>query len=171
MLEGEINRQTKLKAEIAREPQAMAWLEEKHLFQNYKQLQFFDTLALYFNRVHPDERAEQRFEHVPLNAGQDMSITIGPRGSGIYEISPYPSLLISPSLPSPAASSSRGRDTPAGRGAQRNTYSVGKLSSGCGMMAAFVAHLATRDAEGFAISRCYILTYVVRIRSIHPRRE
>jgi hypothetical protein len=29
-------------------------------------------------------------------------------------------------------------------GAQGNTYSVGKLSSGCGMMAAFVAHLATR---------------------------
>ena len=80
MLEGEINRQTRLKAEIAKEPQATAWLEEKHLFQNYKQLQFFDTLALYFNRVHPDERTEQRFEHVPLNAGQDMSITIRPRG-------------------------------------------------------------------------------------------
>jgi hypothetical protein len=90
MLEGEINRQTRLKAEIAREPQATAWLEEKHLFQNYKQLQFFDTLALYFNRVHPEERAEQRFEHVPLNAGQDMSITIRPRDPGVYEMSPYP---------------------------------------------------------------------------------
>jgi hypothetical protein len=90
MLEGEINRQTRLKAEIAREPQATAWLEEKHLFQNYKQLQFFDTLALYCNRVHPDERAEQRFEHVPLNAGQDMSITIRPRDPGVYEMSPYP---------------------------------------------------------------------------------
>ena len=90
MLEGEINRQTRLKAEIAREPQATAWLEEKHLFQNYKQLQFFDTLALYFNRVHPHERTEQRFEHVPLNAGQDMSITIRPRDPGVYEMSPYP---------------------------------------------------------------------------------
>ena len=60
---------SRLKAEIAKEPQATAWLEEKHLFQNYKQLQFFDTLALYFNRVHPNERIEQKFEHVPLNAG------------------------------------------------------------------------------------------------------
>ncbi|MGB8589449.1 MAG: hypothetical protein WCD87_27915, partial [Pseudolabrys sp.] len=55
-----------------------------------KQLQFFDTLALYFNRVHPHERTEQRFEHVPLNAGQDMSITIRPRDPGVYEMSPYP---------------------------------------------------------------------------------
>jgi len=43
-----------------------------------------------FQRVHPDERAEQRFEHVPLNAGQDMSITIRQREPGVYEMSPYP---------------------------------------------------------------------------------
>ena len=60
MLDGELIRQDRLKAEIEAEPQAMAWLEEKYLFQNYKQLQFFDTLALYFNRVHPNERVEQR---------------------------------------------------------------------------------------------------------------
>jgi Protein of unknown function (DUF3891) len=68
----------------------MAWLEEKHLFQNYKQLQFFDTLALYFNRVHPNERVEQKFEHVPLNTGQDVSITVRPREPGVYELSPFP---------------------------------------------------------------------------------
>lgn len=90
MLDGEISRQTRLKAEIAREPQAAAWIEEKHLFQNYKQLQFFDTLALYFNRVHPDERTEQRFEHVPLNARQDTIITVRRREPGVYEMSPYP---------------------------------------------------------------------------------
>jgi hypothetical protein len=38
------------------------------------------------------------------------------------------------------------------------------------MMVAFEAHLQ-QDAGAFAISRCYILTYVVHIRSIHPRRE
>ncbi|MGZ3308785.1 MAG: DUF3891 family protein, partial [Xanthobacteraceae bacterium] len=64
--------------------------EEKHLFQNYKQLQFFDTLALYFNRVHPSERTEQKFEHVPLNAGSDVTIAVRPREPGVYELSPYP---------------------------------------------------------------------------------
>ena len=90
MLDGELIRQDRLKAEIEAEPQAMAWLEEKHLFQNYKQLQFFDTLALYFNRVHPNERVEQKFEHVPLNNGQDVSITVRPREPGVYEMSPFP---------------------------------------------------------------------------------
>ena len=36
------------------------WLDEKKMFQNYKQLQFLDTLALYFNRVHPSERGRRR---------------------------------------------------------------------------------------------------------------
>ena len=40
--------------------------------------------------MHPDERAEQSFEHVPLNAGQDTIITVRPRDPGVYEISPYP---------------------------------------------------------------------------------
>ncbi len=90
MLEGELDRQRRLKAEIARDPQAAGWLDEAHLFQNYKQLQFFDTLALYFNRNHPSERDEQTFGHVPLSARQDVSITIRPRGANIYELSPYP---------------------------------------------------------------------------------
>src|SRR5262249_54894430 len=57
---------------------------------NYKQLQFFDTLALYFNRTHPSERDAQEFEHVPLNARQDVSVTIRPRAAGVYEVSHYP---------------------------------------------------------------------------------
>jgi len=70
--------------------QGARWIEEDHLFQNYKQLQFFDTLALYFNRTHPSERGAQEFEHVPLNARQDVSVTIRPRAAGVYEVSPYP---------------------------------------------------------------------------------
>src|SRR5262245_45973752 len=38
MLDGELERQARLKAAIAQEPQVAAWLDEKHLFQNYKQL-------------------------------------------------------------------------------------------------------------------------------------
>jgi hypothetical protein len=90
MLTGEIDRQTKLKAEIAKNPEIADWIEEGHLFQNYKQLQFFDTLALYFNRTHPDQRDKLEYERVPLNAQQDVRVTIRPREPGVYEVSPYP---------------------------------------------------------------------------------
>lgn len=90
MLNGEIERQKRLKAEIARNADAASWAEEKHLFQNYKQLQFCDTLALYFNRTYPTQRAEQEFEHVPVSAGEDASVTIRPREAGVYEVSPFP---------------------------------------------------------------------------------
>ncbi|MFL6798346.1 MAG: DUF3891 family protein [Xanthobacteraceae bacterium] len=90
MLERELERQKRLKAELAKDPQAVRWLEADHLFQNYKQLQFFDTLALYFNRIHPRERMEQQFEHVPLNARENATITIRPREAGTYELSPFP---------------------------------------------------------------------------------
>jgi hypothetical protein len=90
MLAGELDRQQRLKAELAKDPSTAGWLEQDHLFQNYKQLQFFDTLALYFNRIHPSERAEQRFEHVPRSAREDVAVTVRPRERGVYEVSPYP---------------------------------------------------------------------------------
>jgi hypothetical protein len=90
MLDGELDRQQRLKAELGRDPRTSAWIEEKRLFQSYKQLQFFDTLALYFNRTHPDERGEVKFEHVPLSTGEDTTVTVRPRGPGVYELAPYP---------------------------------------------------------------------------------
>jgi hypothetical protein len=90
MLDGELDRQKRLKAELAQDQTTSAWIEERRLFQSYKQLQFFDTLALYFNRTHPSERGEVTFEHVPLSAEQDASIAVRPRGPGVYEVSPFP---------------------------------------------------------------------------------
>ena len=90
MLDGELERQKRLKSEVARDPQASGLLDERRLFQNYKQLQFFDTLALYFNRIHPGERAEQKFEHVPLSADKDATITVRPREPGVYSLAPFP---------------------------------------------------------------------------------
>jgi Protein of unknown function (DUF3891) len=90
MLDDELKRQARLKALIAADVQAAPWIEEGRLFQNYKQLQFCDLLALYFNRIHPSERVEQTFEHVPLNAANDVPVTIRPRAAGVYELSPYP---------------------------------------------------------------------------------
>jgi hypothetical protein len=90
MLEGELIRQERLKAQLAKDPKTAAWIEEGHLLQNYKQLQFFDTFALYFNRTHEAERTEARFEHVPMNAREDATITVRPVGPASYALSPYP---------------------------------------------------------------------------------
>ena len=90
MLDGELARQAQLKKVLADDPQAASWISEAHLMQNYKQLQFFDLLALYFNRIHPSERVEQTLSHVPLNAREDVSVTVKPQGSGVYALSPFP---------------------------------------------------------------------------------
>jgi hypothetical protein len=90
MLNGELDRQKRLKAELAEYSEALPWLEERKLFQNYKALQFIDTLALYFNRIHPSERVEQVFENVPLSARQDTTITITPGDNNSYILSPFP---------------------------------------------------------------------------------
>lgn len=90
MLERELSRQQRLRAELGNDPESKAWLDEGHVFQNYKQLQFFDTLALYFNRIHPSARGEQTFEHVPVDGQRDVTISIRPRAPDVYELSPYP---------------------------------------------------------------------------------
>jgi len=90
MLEGELRRQARLKAELAKNPQTAAWIEEDHLFQNYRQLQFFDTFALYFNRDHEAARGTATFPRVPMSAKKDATITVRPIEPGVYAVSPYP---------------------------------------------------------------------------------
>ncbi len=60
MLEGERARQERLKRELAASPVTRAWVEEKPLMQNYKYLQFFDTLNSLFSP--PPSRRPQRGE-------------------------------------------------------------------------------------------------------------
>src|SRR5580704_11364606 len=65
MLNGELERQKRLKTELAEDPEARAWIGERKLFQNSVTVKTIATLALYFNRIHPTERVEQSFENVP----------------------------------------------------------------------------------------------------------
>jgi hypothetical protein len=90
MLAGEISRQERLKAQLGKDKTAAAWTEKAHLFQNYKQLQFFDTLALYFNRSHESARGEATFKHVPRSAADDVTVELRPLGGRTYGLSPYP---------------------------------------------------------------------------------
>lgn len=90
MLDGELQRQARLKRELGKNPVTASWIEEDHLFQNYKQLQFFDTLALYFNRAHEEARNEATFKHVPINARSDATLELRPLAEGVYELAPFP---------------------------------------------------------------------------------
>lgn len=90
MLQGELTRQERLKKQLAASPEMKAWVDEKFIFHNYKLLQFFDTLSLYFHTTHEEARGETKFINVPKNIGDDVIITINKVESGVYSLVPYP---------------------------------------------------------------------------------
>ena len=67
MLNGELERQARLKHALAENPDTAAWVDEAQVMQNYKQLQFFDTMALYFNCNGAADREPKAFTHVPMS--------------------------------------------------------------------------------------------------------
>jgi hypothetical protein len=90
MLENEIERQKRLKARLSNDPRTASWVQDKEILQSYKQLQFFDTLALYFNLYHASERGDQEYVHVPLNAEADATLTLRKTSNGVYSLTPFP---------------------------------------------------------------------------------
>ncbi len=90
MLADELARQERLKAALAADPETAAWVEQTALFNNYKLLQFFDTLSLYFHMTHAEARKEASFLNVPDGQGNNLMLQIAPRGDGSYALSPFP---------------------------------------------------------------------------------
>jgi len=90
MLNTELARQERLTNELAQDSEFAELVTKEMLFHNYKLLQFFDTLALYFHMVHKEARTESQFMNVPRRLSDDVSITILPVGDGVYSLSPYP---------------------------------------------------------------------------------
>ncbi len=90
MLDGELERQTRLKEALAEADETAPLVDDARVMQNYKQLQMFDTMALYFNCNHARHRKPATFTHVPRNAGEDVDIEIAPRPDGSYAMAPYP---------------------------------------------------------------------------------
>ena len=90
LLDGELDRQARLKKLLSKNRKTSKWIEEQNLFRNYKLLQFFDTLALYFNMRHYSEHSEETFAHVPKSVDFDVEVTIRPAGDNYYRISPFP---------------------------------------------------------------------------------
>ncbi|MGE0613604.1 MAG: DUF3891 family protein [Hyphomicrobiales bacterium] len=90
MLAAELARQGEIKRTLAADPAAAKWLDEDHVLQNYKQLQFIDTLALYFHLRHASERRPETFVHVPKSRTEDAQVTLTPKGGGVYQLDPFP---------------------------------------------------------------------------------
>jgi hypothetical protein len=90
MLLGEVERQSRLKATLADNPATAPLIEDRHLFQNYKQLQFFDTLALYFHLYHAGERGDETYIHVPVSAEEDATVQVRQISERVYSLDPFP---------------------------------------------------------------------------------
>jgi hypothetical protein len=91
--------QTMLEAELARQKHLKERLvdmgfpdggDEKRIVQNYKQLQFFDTLALYFHLRNATERGAETFIHVPANREDDRNVAVRKLDETTYSLDPYP---------------------------------------------------------------------------------
>lgn len=88
MLAAESDRQERLKGALALSDPDYA--SDDFLFHAYKQLQFFDTLSLYFHMTPEGERGEAEFLNVPRSVGDDVSITVTELGNGHYAVTPFP---------------------------------------------------------------------------------
>lgn len=90
MLDDQLARQARLKARLAQNPKTAPWSEEKHLMQNYKQLQFFDLVGLYFHQTHPRLRKADTIPGVPMTKDRDTPVTITPLDAATYRFFPFP---------------------------------------------------------------------------------
>jgi hypothetical protein len=90
MLQDELTRQARLQGQLAADPATSRWADDSVLFNCYQQLQFFDTLSLYFCMGDPASPRQAVFRRVPLAVGADVTITLRPMRRGFYSLSPYP---------------------------------------------------------------------------------
>jgi uncharacterized protein DUF3891 len=90
MLAHEEARQARLKGLLAANEATRDWVEARRLFQNYKQLEFFDTMSLYSHLRHAGERGAETYVHVPLNAEADTDVTLKKINERVYSLDPFP---------------------------------------------------------------------------------
>ncbi|MEM7114539.1 MAG: DUF3891 family protein [Chloroflexota bacterium] len=110
MLDAELMRQERLKSELREDAETAVWVTDEMLFHNYKLLQFFDTLALYFHTTYYRNRGETHFLNVPRAVGEDVTLTIKRIQLDVYTLDPYPfkqptmafTYTSKPMLPQPA---------------------------------------------------------------------
>lgn len=90
MLKHEMQRQMFLTSVCAERPDSGHHVGEEQVMHNYKLLQFFDTLSIYFHMRHPSLLTEQTFTNVPRTVGDDVTVTVKPLGDNRFSMSPWP---------------------------------------------------------------------------------
>lgn len=90
MIAAEYERQDRLLDALARDDQTVSWIKDEALMHNYKALQFFDSLALWLQVVHPSQRQSATFDHVPTIGGEDVSVTVTQLDEHTVQVEPYP---------------------------------------------------------------------------------
>ena len=92
MLQTIVARRDQLTYLIAEVPAQCHLLESSKLMQNYKLLQFFDTLSLYFNENAGRTGAypSSDFLHVPQSSSQDCVVSLQPLGDQVFRVAPFP---------------------------------------------------------------------------------
>jgi hypothetical protein len=82
--------------ELADDPEYGALVGDERLLANYKLLQAFDTMSLFFCLGRDGEGAPVSFPNIPSTDGDSTTITFTPRGAKRVEVDPWP-LASSPS--------------------------------------------------------------------------
>ena len=90
MLAAELDRQERLRRQLAASPATAPWLADEALLHNYKALQTFDALALWLQVTHPARRQPTVLRHVPTSGGGHVAVTVTPRGEDRVVLDPYP---------------------------------------------------------------------------------
>ena len=90
MLDDEVARQDRLKAQLAADDASAAWVTEDALFRNYKLLQFFDTFALYLQCDPPGSRGSSQFPNVPQREGDDVTVSANETDASTVAVTPWP---------------------------------------------------------------------------------
>lgn len=90
MLESLLVKQRELRMECEKDEYLRPYLSEDRLMLNYKALQFFDTLSLYFNEAAGIQGEQTTFVNVPQDSTHDVSIALTPLGQKHYRLDPYP---------------------------------------------------------------------------------
>lgn len=89
MLDAEIERQQRLVAKLKSDPELAVYVEQDRLFHNYKLLQFFDTLALHIQTIHPDAITDGVFKNVPKAPHIDAVIDVKRVDKFEFQVKPW----------------------------------------------------------------------------------